>query len=84
LNCNVTHATLDAVQAPPMLRGMTIDDLIADWKQMRTNFVSQLQLLESGNLGAGAQVLGSRTADTIARLKHFIAELDALIGERSP
>jgi hypothetical protein len=79
----VQRSLLDAVQAAPILMRMTIDDLISDWKQMRITFVSQLQMLESGNLGGSAQVLGSRTADTIARLKHFIAELDAMIDERN-
>jgi hypothetical protein len=64
---------------------MTLDDLIADWKQMRDTLLSQLQLLESGRLdGGGSQGSGGRTADTIARLKRFITELDAMIGERGP
>jgi hypothetical protein len=59
---------------------MTIDDLIGDWKQMRTTFVSHLEILESGRIG----VSDSRTVDAIARLKLFVAELDAMIGERNP
>ena len=64
--------------------GLIADRLIADWKRMRATLVQQLELLESGKMGAGDRVSGSRTAETIARVKRAIAELEAMIDGRNP
>jgi hypothetical protein len=54
---------------------MTMDELIADWKNMRAALIAQLHLVESGKLGDAANI--------IAGLRRAISELDALIKGQS-
>jgi hypothetical protein len=60
-----------------------IGNLIAEWKQELASLKRQLQMLESDKMHTGANILGSKTKETTARVKDWIAKLDALISEHS-
>ena len=59
---------------------MSIDLLIARWKQRRAVLSSQLELLEEPDEPPVADGIDIRQQD-IARLKSQIAELDELLGK---
>jgi hypothetical protein len=61
----------------------SMDDLTADWEQMRSTFIRQLDLLESGKMGTGVQIRRGTTTKTIERVKYFIAELETMIAKAS-
>ena len=59
----------------------TIDDIVAEWKQIRSMLVRELELLKSGKMGTGDRVLLGTVAKTLERVKRSIAEFDVLIAE---
>jgi hypothetical protein len=61
----------------------SVDDLIADWEQMRSTLIWQLDLLESGKIRAGVQTIAAPTTKTIEHMKHFLAELETMIAKAS-
>jgi hypothetical protein len=60
-----------------------MDQLVASWKEQRAMLARQLEMLESGEMHTGTNVLDATTKRDIARLRSWIAELDALIAEHS-
>jgi len=59
------------------------DHLIAAWKERRAMLRRQLEMLESGKMRSGTNVIDATTKEDIARTQSWIAELDALIAEHS-
>jgi hypothetical protein len=62
---------------------VNLDPLIASWKERRAMLALQLDWLESGKMRTGTNISDSTTKQDIARLRSWIAELDALIAEYS-
>lgn len=63
---------------------MTVPDyLIAAWKERRTMLGHQLEMMESGEMHTGTNVLDATTKQDIARVRSWITELDTLIAEHS-
>jgi hypothetical protein len=60
-----------------------IDSLIAGWKQQRASLERELAMFESGKAHVGTNILDNKTKESIARVKDWIATLDALIAEHS-
>jgi hypothetical protein len=58
-----------------------IKHLIEEWIEIRATLQRQLKMLESGDLRTGADLSDSATQATIARIKHWIDELNALLKE---
>jgi hypothetical protein len=61
----------------------SVDDLIADWEQMRSTLKKQLDLLESRKMRTGVQIIGAATTKTIEHMKYFLAELETVIAKAS-
>jgi hypothetical protein len=57
--------------------------LIAEWKAERAKLAVQLEMLESGKMRTGTNVLDATTKQDIARLHSWIAEFDGLIAKHS-
>ena len=57
------------------------DNLITTWKERRAMLVRQLEMLESGEMRTGTNVLDATTKQDTERVRSWIAELDALIAE---
>jgi hypothetical protein len=62
---------------------VSVTDLVAGWKERRALLARQLQMHESGEMRTGTNVLDATTTQDIARVRSWIAELDALIAEHS-
>jgi hypothetical protein len=60
-----------------------IKHLIEEWIQIRATLQRQLKMLESGEVHIGTNIPDSATQETIARLKGWINELNALLKEFS-
>ena len=60
-----------------------MDQLVASWNERRAMLAHQLEMLESGEMHTGTNVLDATTKQDIARLRSWIAELDALIAKHS-
>jgi hypothetical protein len=79
-----TLAMKNALATERMLAlGGNLDPLIASWKDRRAMLALQLDWLESGKMRTGTNIPDSTTKQDIARLRSWIAELDALIAEYS-
>jgi hypothetical protein len=61
----------------------TVHDFVEDWIEIRAKLQRQLKLLESGQLGAGDNAIGSASAATASRIKKWIDELNALLKEHA-
>jgi hypothetical protein len=59
------------------------EPLVAAWKDRRSMLATQLEWLEGGRMRTGTNISGATTQQDIARLRQWIAELDALIAEHS-
>ncbi len=59
----------------------TTKDFVEEWIEMRSKLKRQLELIETGQIGAGEQVIGSTTESTRARLKKWVDELNELLKE---
>jgi hypothetical protein len=57
--------------------------LIECWIARRTLLARQLELLESGEMRTGTDILGHMVKEDTERTKSWIAELDALIADCS-
>ena len=62
---------------------VTISTLIGCWIARRAMLARQLELLESGEMRTGVDVLGNMVKEDTERTKSWIAELDALIADYS-
>ena len=64
-----------------------LDDLIAWWKEHRTQLRRQIEMMESGNLQTRERRAGSDWVDTteadLARAKRQFAEIDELLARYS-
>jgi hypothetical protein len=67
----------------PLLEEEARTRLVTSWNERRTMLAHQLQMMESGEMRSGTNVLNATTKQDIARLRSWIAELDALITEHS-
>jgi hypothetical protein len=61
----------------------TIYDMVEDWIQIRSTLQRQIQMLESGQIQAGAKDAESAITGTILRLKGWVHELNELLKEHS-
>ena len=59
------------------------EPLVAAWKDRRSMLATQLEWLEGGRMRTGTNISGATTQQDRARLRKWIAELDALIAEHS-
>jgi hypothetical protein len=53
---------------------------IADWAEQRRVLRQELEMLESGKMGTGDKTLRGTTAESIARVKARMAQLDRLLS----
>ena len=60
-----------------------IKHLIEEWIQIRATLQRQVKMLESGEAPIGTNIPDRATQETIARLKRWINELNALLKEFS-
>jgi hypothetical protein len=60
-----------------------IKHLIEEWIEMRGTLQRQLKMLESGEMRLGTAISDGATPATIARIKRWIDELNALLKEFS-
>jgi hypothetical protein len=58
-----------------------IKHLVEEWIEMRATLQRQLKMLESGEIRMGADISGATTQATVAQLKGWIDELNALLKE---
>jgi hypothetical protein len=64
-------------------QGRALTRLVASWRERRAMLARQLEMLESGDMHSGTSALDTTTRQDIARLRSWIAELDALIAEHA-
>jgi hypothetical protein len=60
-----------------------IKHLIEEWIEMRATLQRQLTMLESGEIRVGGNISDGATQATIARIKAWVDELNALLKEFS-
>jgi hypothetical protein len=60
---------------------VTMATLIECWVARRALSARQLELLESGEMRTGTDILGNMVKEDTERTKSWIAELDVLIAE---
>jgi hypothetical protein len=79
-----TLAIKNALETDRMLAPeFDFGSLISEWKAERAKLAVQLELLESGKMRTGTNVLDATTQQDIARLHSWIADLDGLVAEHS-
>jgi hypothetical protein len=76
-----TLAMKNALATEGMLAPEDIDPLVASWIDRRAMLANQLHWMESGKMRTGTNIPNATTTQDIARLRSWIAELDALIAE---
>ena len=59
----------------------TVKDLVEDWIEIRSTLQRQLEMLEARQVNTGTHLSDTTTQETIARIRTWIGELNALLKQ---